>query len=179
MLRGGLFDNKVILKPGDLFVVNTNSSILSRAINIAQKFWSVDNESTYNHAGIIITQSGDTFESLWKVGRYHLSQYDGCKILIVRHNMLTAQGFQNGWDKVKNWEGCLYPVPRLLLHLLHLAKYIRWKYPVCSELAARFLNGAGLKKYWWGITPDNLGDEWRISRYYDILYDDVFDKDRL
>ena len=38
-----------------------------------------------------------------------------------------------------------------------------------------FLINAGAEilagKNYWGVTPDNLVDEWRISKYFDIIFE--------
>lgn len=158
------------LRKGDVFAVRTNSA-LAGMINFCQRIWSWDSESKYNHAGIIIGEDGETFESLVRIGRYNLSQYEGQRILIARHREMDDLKFEYGFLKVKDLDGAVYPVLRLLLHLLRLAKYVHWKYPVCSELVGKFLNAAGLWRKWWGVNPDNLADVWAISKYYDIVFE--------
>lgn len=159
-----------MLKKGDVFAVKTNSW-LAGVINFCQRVWSWDSESKYNHAGIIIGENGETFESLGKIGRYDLSQYEGQCIIIARHKDMDEQKFNHGFLKVKDLDGAIYPVLRLLLHFMRLAKYVHWKYPVCSELVGKFLNSAGLWRKWWGVTPDILADVWAISKYYDVVYE--------
>ncbi len=154
---------KIELRNGDVFAVNTD--------NFFQRFWSWDDESKYNHAGVIIGATGETFESLATIGRYDLSRYAGRPILIARHMEMDERRYSYGWDEVKGLEGAVYPVFRLLLHFLRLAKYIHWRYPVCSELVGKFLYGAGLWRKWWGITPDNLADVWSISKHYEVIYE--------
>ncbi|HQM30630.1 MAG TPA: hypothetical protein PLR20_14880 [Syntrophales bacterium] len=159
-----------MIRKGDVFAVKTNSA-LAGIINFCQKVWSWDSESKYNHAGVIIDETGKTFESLAKIGSYDLSQYEGQCIIIARHKEMDDSKFEYGFLKVKGLDGAIYPVLRLLLHLVRLAKYIHWKYPVCSELVGKFLNAAGLWRKWWGITPDILADVWTISKHYDVIYE--------
>jgi hypothetical protein len=161
------------LKAGDCFVVRGDTSI-SYLIRMFGKFWSNDGECTYNHAGIILDDAGNTFESLNRIDHYNLDSYKQKQIMIVRHHVMTALGFQDGWDRVKHLDGVIYPWWRLGLHLFHLARFFnRSGIPVCSELVGMFENGAGLRKTFWGLTPDNLADEWRISKHYEIVYEGV------
>jgi hypothetical protein len=160
------------LERGMAFAVCSGSS-LARAINTVQKIKSIDNESTYNHAGLIIDTTGGTFEALLTIRRANLSAYKGCNVIIVRHKDMTDELFSKGWSEIERLEGTLYPVPRLFLHLVGLAKFIHWRYPVCSELYAKFECACELRRNWWGINPDNLVDEWRISKYYDVIHEGI------
>jgi hypothetical protein len=161
------------LQAGDVFVVQGTANI-SYLIRMAGRFWATDGECTYTHAGIILDEQGNTFESLNRIDHYKLDQYKGCQILIVRQRAMTALGFQDGWDAIKHLDRVIYPYWRLGIHLLHLARFInRSGIPVCSELVGMFENGAGLRKVYWGLSPDNLADEWKISKYYDIIYEGV------
>jgi len=157
------------LQPGMVFVVKTGR-VVSNIINFCQKVKAVDNKSFYTHAGIIVGSYGKTFEALAKVGYGHIDHHKGCPILIVKHNGMTEELFKTAFDELKYLDGSMYPVPRLFLHLLGLAKFIHWKYPVCSELVAKLEHEAGLRRNWWGINPDNLADEWLISKHYTIIY---------
>lgn len=158
------------LSGGMEFAVCSDGKV-AKAINAIQKLKSVDDESTYNHTGLIIDNHGGTFEALWKTERSDLYQYAGCRIIVVRHRQMTDAVFLEAWSEIAGLEGARYPVPRLFLHLLGLAKYVHWKYPVCSELVAKFEFKCGFRRNWWGINPDNLADEWRISKYYDVIYE--------
>jgi hypothetical protein len=164
----------MILQAGDEFVVKGNANI-SYLIRIAGRFWATDGECTYTHAGIITDEKGNTFESLSRIDHYNLEQYRGCQILIVRHKEMTRNKDFDGWKAIKHLDGKVYPYWRLGLHLLHLARFLnRSGIPVCSELVGMFENGAGLRKIFWGLTPDNLADEWKISKYYDIIYEGIY-----
>jgi hypothetical protein len=160
------------LEPGMVFAVCSDSWLAS-AINWCQKVKATDNESEYNHAGLITSRTGTTFEALSKIGYGRLSGYKDCHIIIAKHRAMTDDLFNQGFKPIKTLDGSLYPAPRLALHLLGLAKFVHWKYPVCSELVAKFEFEAGLRKNWWGINPDNLADEWKISKYYDVIYEGV------
>jgi hypothetical protein len=159
-------------RPGMVFAVKSDSW-LAGAINACQRIRAVDDESTYNHAGLITDNIGTTFEALSKIGYSKLGGYTGCRVIIAQHVKMTGLRFEDAFSRIKHLDGCIYPFPRLFLHLLGLAKYVHWRYPVCSELVGKFEFEAGLRKNWWGINPDNLADEWKISRYYDIVYEGV------
>ncbi|MDD2778498.1 MAG: hypothetical protein PHI16_06390, partial [Methanocellales archaeon] len=159
----------IVLKRGQEFLTRGDPSILVNGINVAQKFWASDNESFYNHAGIIVSDKGDTFEALWKLDHYNLDQRIGDEVLIVERLDLTPEMIEKGIKAVEKYDGVRYPILRLPLHLLHLAKFIHWKYPVCSELTAKYEYEMGVRQQWWGIMPDNLADEGKISRYYKII----------
>lgn len=163
---------QIILKPGMEFVTRgEEGSILTTGINLSQKFWSTDNNSFYNHAGLLTDDKANTFEALWKLDHYNLNEkYEGRDIYIVERIDLTPEQIAKGLEEIQKLDGSWYPVLRFPLHLLHLAKYIHWKYPVCSELVAKYEYEMGVRKQWWGITPDNLADEWTISKFYRDVY---------
>ncbi len=149
------------LKPGDCFVVKTHSPFAG-AINWGQALWSQDNKAIYNHAGIVCDKDGTTFESLKKIGHYHISQYVGCPIMIVRYEEMTPDRFAAAHEAVKKYDGMLYPFWRLPLHLVNAAKLIHWTFPVCSELMGVMLNKAQITyTTGWGTTPDYWADLWR------------------
>lgn len=162
------------ISPGMVFAVNTRSA-LARTINFFQKVKAVDNAAHYNHAGIITDESGTTFEALWKIQYSNLDAYKGCPVIIVRHVWMSEARFLDAWPEIAKLNGKIYPFPRLFLHAVGLAKFIHWRYPVCSELVAKFEFECGLRKNWWGINPDNLADEWKISKYYDVIFKGVWE----
>lgn len=164
----------ISLTPGMEFAVNSGSA-LAKAINCVQKIKAVDNESCCNHAGIIVGAQGRTFEALWKIGYSDLGAYKGCEIIIVRHTMMSERKFTEAWPEISKLDGKIYPALRLPLHLFGLAKFIHWKYPVCSELVAKFEVECGLRKNWWGINPDHLADEWRISKHYEVIFEGIWE----
>ncbi len=84
---------------------------------------------------------------------------------------MSREMFIQAWPEISKLNGKIYPYPRLFLHAIGLAKFILWKYPVCSELVAKFEFECGIRMNLWGINPDNLADEWRISKYYDVIFE--------
>lgn len=171
---GGKKGNGIVLSPGMEFAVNSGSS-LARAINLCQKFKATDNESIYNHAGIIVSSKGRTFEALWKLRYADLDDYKGCRMIIVCHKLMSERKFTEVWPEIAKFDGSTYPFLRLPLHAVGLAKFIHWKYPVCSELTSKFEVECGFRRNWWGINPDNLADEWRISKHYDIIFEGIWE----
>lgn len=183
-IRNTKYDIRLL--PGDEFVTK-NPMALGVAINIVQKATSVDNESTYTHAGIITEADGTTLESLWTVNSQNIWEaYSGEKVLIARNINMTPAVFAAGFAKIKKHIGQWYPVPRLFLHLLHIAKWVHWDHVVCSELVAKFETGcatfladadktSGFLHNWYGVNPDDLTDRWRLGRYYDIVFEGIVD----
>jgi hypothetical protein len=137
-----------------------------------EKWKSLDCEAVYNHAGIVTSEQGDTFESLKKIDHYKLSDYRGCQILIFRRIEMTDDLFQKGYDSVKKYDGTVYPFWRMPLFLLGIAKWFKL-YPVCSELVMQFECGCGLRKKWAGYNPDNISDEVHISKFYQIKFEGI------
>jgi hypothetical protein len=164
----------MILQPGDQFAVRTGGFIAD-AIIAVEHIYSEDHEACKNHAGIILDEKGNTFEALQKIGMYNLSAYKGCEIIIARHINMTDERFQAGLKAVAKYEGRAYPWWRLGLYLFGFADNLhRIDRPVCSELNGKFEMGASLRQHCWGLTPDNLVDEWRSSTYYQIIYEGVW-----
>lgn len=167
------------LKPGDLCVVKTNSAIAG-TINAAQRFLSRDGKAEYNHALLIMDKTGKTYESLLRIDHYNLAQYVGCPVWIGRHKHMTRDRFKAGYQDVLQYDGKLYPFWRLPMHFLHLAQYIHWTYPVCSELVGLFLNKAGLfTSTGWGWSPDDLADLWDESKYYETIFKGILTQDEV
>lgn len=166
--------NSIKLASGMEFAVNSGSK-LARAINCVQKIKAVDNESVYNHAGILVGEKGRTFEALWKIQFSDLDQYKGCELIIVCHKLMSQRVFDDAFPQIVKLNGKIYPAQRLFLHMVGLAKFIHWKYPVCSELVAKFDYECGFRRNWWGINPDNLVDEWRISKHYEVIFEGIWE----
>lgn len=171
------------LAPGDEFATK-NPMALGMAINFVQRAKSVDNESTYTHSGIIIDPYGATLEALWTVKSQNLwDAYKGEKVLIVRNIYMNLAVYVAGFCKIRDHIGQWYPAPRLFLHLIGLGKWIHWDRVVCSELTAKFEAGcaeylgpdkaAGFMRNHYGVNPDNLVDRWKISRYYETVFEGV------
>lgn len=172
-----------ILCPGDEFATK-NPMALGAVINFVQKAKSADNESTYSHTGIITDPYGATLESLWTVKSQILWEaYKGARVLVVRNIHMDPYVYAAGFEKIREHIGQWYPVPRLLLHLIGMGKWIHWDRVVCSELTAKFETGcaeylgldraAGFMRNHYGVNPDNLTDRWRESRNYETIFEGV------
>jgi hypothetical protein len=174
-----------ILCPGDEFATK-NPMALGMAINFVQKAKSVDNASEYTHTGIITDAYGATLEALWTIKSQNLwNAYKGEKALVVRNVGMTRPLYIAGFCKIREHLGQWYPAPRILLHLIGAAKWIHWDRIVCSELTAKFEAGcaeylvpdraSGFMRNWYGVNPDNLVDRWKISRYYETVFEGVIE----
>lgn len=164
----------ITLQPGDYFAVRTNSW-LARLIILKERICAMDDEAKYNHAGIIVDCRGNTYESLGRIDHYHIDNYIGCPILIARHKSMTPDAFRAGMKEVLKYDGKVYPVWRLILHLTGLAKFFKMTFPVCSELVGEHAYHAGGHTYdGWGWNPDHLADLWEISKYYDVIYEGIW-----
>lgn len=179
--------SRPILLPGDEFATK-NPMALGTAINFVQRAKSIDNESEYTHTGIITAADGTTLEALWTIRPQNIWEaYRGKKTFIARNINMNPAVFRAGYERVRKHIGQWYPFPRLLLHLLHVAKWVHWDRVVCSELTAKFEAGCaeyldgimtektGFMRNWYGINPDDLSDRWCISRYYNIVFEGIID----
>jgi len=173
--------DRPILCPGDEFATK-NPMALGAVINFVQAAKSVDNESEYSHTGIILDPFGATLEALWTVESQNLWEaYAGDKILIVRNINMNPDVYAAGVMKIRKHIGQWYPAHRLLFHFLGLAKWVHWDRIVCSELTAKFEVGcaefmgpdrtSGFMRNYYGVNPDNLVDRWKLSRYFNIVFE--------
>jgi hypothetical protein len=163
------------LMPGDVFCTQ-NPQSLGKAIRFIESTKSEDAAAEYSHAGIILDSTGKTLEAIWHIESQNIFEaYKGDKVLIARWSGMTPANFQQGYNAIKDEIGMCYPYYRLFLSLLGLARLIHFKGTVCSELTQRFLINANAVtlsgKNFWGVTPDNLADEWRISKYFTINFE--------
>ena len=167
----------IVLQPGDVFATR-NPQSLGKLITFVEAMRCESKTAEYSHAGIIQDSSGKTLEAVWHIEEQNIFEsYKGSKVIIARWQGMTIDNYRKGWDSVKGEIGMTYPYYRLLLHLVGLARWIHLgSDTVCSELAEKFLINAGYtmglaKKNWWGLTPDELADEWRISKYIDVIFE--------
>ena len=159
------------MKPGDIFVVQS-PSFVSKAIMAVTEFWSLDGNSQYSHAGIITSESGDTFESRFRIGPGHISAYNGLPMMIGRHRLMSDSRFNRAFSKIKHLGGHRYPVWRIAFHLIPpIARCISTgEFLVCSELAMRFLYESNLVETYKGWNPDNLADMMEHYKLWDITF---------
>lgn len=170
------------LKKGDVFVVYGRSWI-SKLIRWSEKLWSQDNKAKASHSGIIIFEDGTTLEALYNgIRRYSIYDYKD-KVAIYRHKDMDIERFWKGFDAVRKHEAQVYPYWRLLLHSIPiLSKISLVGIPVCSELVAEFLYKAFVNdrktddlmmryQNYYGWTPDELEDDWRIAKDFNLIYE--------
>ena len=160
------------LLPGDIFLTN-QGGFMSKAIVRVNRFWTLDGEAKYSHAGIIIGHDGETFESRWHMGRYDMSDFDGIPTLIARHQLMNPNRFERGMNQILRYEGRTYPWWRIPLFLIPpLAQHLSTgRYLVCSGTVSKFLWGAGLLESYKGWTPDNLDDMTHHWKLWDIIHE--------
>lgn len=154
------------LQPGDIFLTS-NDTALQKSVNWIQRFWSKDDKSRYGHAGIIISETGDTFESQWKVMSKNIwRDYSNSKFLIARHSWMTPEKFNNAFDQIyREHNGQYYPVYRILFYLYPPLTKLSAGRLVCSELVAKFLYLCDMMPFFNGCNPDYLHDHimWGIK----------------
>ena len=166
------------LQQGDIFATQ-NPQSLGKIITLFEAARDESGKAEYSHAGIILDDKGTTFEAVWHIEKQNLlTDYKGSKVIIARWTGMNQLTFDKGWNSVRSEEGMTYPYYRLFLHMLGLARWIHLgSDTVCSELAEKFLINAGAimiaGKNWWGLTPQELVDEWRISKYFEVIFEGV------
>jgi hypothetical protein len=168
----------ILLQPGDGFAT-ANPQSLGKAITFIEALKANSITAEYSHAGIIQDAHGKTLEAVWHIEEQNIfDAYKGQKVIIFRWTLMTPEAYQKGFDAVKDEIGMTYPYYRLVLHVIGLAKFIHLgKDTVCSELYEKFILNAGAimteGKNWWGITPQGIVDEVRISRYFDVIFEGI------
>ncbi len=163
------------LKKGDIFFIERKTA-LGRFINWAQRLLSADGEAIYNHSGIIISDDGQTLESLDTVRSHDfVSRYRGLNALVARP-LAPHKVKSDAVDKVVAVDfGKKYPWYRFLILVLpFFAKYIDNGRSVCSELTAKYLYYAGVRhEFYQGTTPDKLVDEASHWKNYNVFFEGV------
>ncbi len=165
------------LQPGDFFCTK-NPMALGRAINFIEKLWAKDNEARYSHAGIITDAAGTTLEALWRIKGNELDAYAGQRVIIGRWKEMTPDKFQKGLEAIKDDIGKIYPLWRLPLFMFPgAAKWISsGKFTVCSELACKFLLGAGFSEIgrWQGQDPEDVADIIEKWRECELIFEGIW-----
>jgi hypothetical protein len=165
---------KVTLLPGDFFCTE-NPMALGKAILFIERLWAKDNEADYSHSGIITDAMGTTLEALWRIKGNDLNAYSGQRVIIGRWKGMNAEAFQKGLDAIKEDIGKIYPLWRLPLFAIPgAAKWISsGKFTVCSELACKFLIGAGFETIgrWQGQDPEDVADMITKWKEIDVVYE--------
>jgi hypothetical protein len=168
------------LQPGDLFVVESDS-LMGRTISWAENFKDVVGDAKYIHAGVILHSNGNLIESEWHVQISNIDEYAGNKIMIARLKNMNIQRFFQGKSAIIDRVGQRYPILRLFLQLFGLARRIRTKHVVCSELQAQFIGAAcpELQRFvypnYYGWDPAQLAGAYEMwVGHFDIIYQGVW-----
>ena len=164
------------IQSGDLFLVAGTGDI-SKGILLFERIWGRDNVSMFSHAGVICTKEGLTLEALpsgFKQGSF-FDEYIGKKILLVRPMSVSVDTMNKAFEKFGNDHvGDRYPFGRLILHALGLARFFKSDTDVCSEGVAELCYLFGIRHNRWnGVTPDDLEEEFRNWKCYQIIYDGI------
>ena len=169
---------------GDVFCTR-NEKFFGKMINLSQRIFSDDKQSTYSHSGIIIGPNGKTFEARKTINVFNIKDYIGKKVVIARPTLTMDKKEVNGMtqlyaitDLMMDYRGNIYPFWRIALHAIpFLADNIsaKGKFLVCSELLAKYLHLIGVRHgHYVGTTPDNLADEFHHHWNYKIIFEGVY-----
>jgi hypothetical protein len=171
-------ETRFTLMPGDGAATKALTT-LGSAIRKVEAIKSVSEIADYNHALIIQDSTGKTLESLWHIEEQNIFEYyKGSQMIIWRWKGMTPELYQKGIAAVMPFKGDLYPWYRLFWHLLGIAPFVHLRnVPVCSELYEQFILTCGAVmtegKNWWGTTPQEIVNEVRISKYFDVIFEGV------
>lgn len=173
-----------LIFPGDVFCVDGGDKVVPAAIRLVERIWSKDGKAQYNHAGIITSASGDTFEAVaGTVSARHLDRYRGKEMLIARPVMtvtgahITQSAKQRAMEVcIRDHDGQVYPAWRLLLHMVPvLGKIGCGRFLVCSELTEKYLSMIHADdRMILGINPDDLADAFQMWWNFKKVYEGVW-----
>lgn len=172
----------VKLQPGDCLLVASNGifgSAIRQAQGLIDRVKGETDPVPYNHAAIII-YGVRTLESLSTIRTGSVDDYQGQRAMVIRHRGMTESASQRGFSSTFHHIGKRYPFWRLGLFLLGLARPLHFlDWPVCSELVAQFIKGAGLQlgfnnECWAGVSPEMLEDAARDENgQFEIVWEGV------
>lgn len=147
------------LLPGDVLLTR-HASVLGFLINAVQGLRSPDGKAKTRHVEFVVNPDGVTFAARWVVKEYHISDYIGKEIVIVRNQCMTQETFARHYRTVKaKHNGKMYPAYRMLFHLsTAVSRLTPFGNGVCSEVVGYLLYLCEMVKYYKGMTPDNLDD---------------------
>ena len=172
--------SEIQIKLGDTFCVGglgEHNSLLLKSISFIERLKDVQTDYHFAHSGIITSSTGQTFESLLRVQYGNLSAYEGEEIIIGRAIQPVMPDYLNALNKVVEYHNQeFYPIYRLPLHLLGLAKFVHWHKVVCSELVVQYYNYV-FRNYniyqfenWFGWEPGNLAYTYEYDKRFDVVY---------
>ncbi len=163
---------------GDIFLTH-GAGLLPDLINTVEKIKAKDGTAVYSHSGICCGGL-NTFESLTRICTDNLLKYVDRPFMLARHKGMTEQKYAEGMRNVIDENGAVYPFHRLFLVGLGLGRVSIRNWLVCSELVAKFLMYAQLRKEdYCGVTPDNLSDEIHGSGDWEIIFEGTLTREVL
>ena len=147
------------VKPGDI-VLFSGKRMFARVINWYQARFAPTRRSDYNHAAVVVSEHGRIFEVLLRRARSvnMRESYSNSRVAIYRWRQMTPERFNEGMNALSPLQNRrIYPLGRFLLHALRMAALTSRFDPVCAEMAAIFLEGAGARsRPWYGINVNDL-----------------------
>lgn len=162
---------EIEILPGDAFAV-CSEGLVARGIRFFSKIWSSDNEATYTHCGLMLSEHKVFEAGLFGISTHDLDKYWGKQLIIVRFDSVSEVKREEVLKQlVAKFAGKKYPVWRLFMHIFGpLSKVNLVQMPVCSELDAYYEQMLGIRHdQWAGTSPDTLVDEWRKWRDVTVL----------
>ena len=146
---------------GDFFTA-VSPGILGKGISGIQKLRTIGMPTSFTHGGLFLDEE-TIFESLWRVQRSSVWDYEGKEFLVGRWQGMTDEKFDIAWKTLKKYEGKWYPVPRLFMFMffpimVQLVAPSRWlglgffADVVCTEL-----EGLGMKLSGFSVFDEYMG----------------------
>ena len=145
----------------------------SRTIRWFQSLWAKDGRVDYDHAAVVVSKDVLFEATTPTIGLYNIEpeHYLGSTVKVFRCNGMTFARAVEGRKYIFKLSGLKYPVYRLFLFALRLARFIHWKRMVCSEVAAKFLTDAGFYDRWWGVDVDQLHDYMESDSRFVVVFE--------
>lgn len=182
-----MIKNKLILKPGDIFLTQ-GSSFISKAIRIFTRTFG-EKRTQVNHVGIVVkggeVEDAVVVEALSKVRRHKFKRYVNSenKIAIYRPINLTKREINLIVAKANIYVGRKYGYFKIMMHFLDwllLGAYVFRRlanednYPICSWVVAHSFLVSGKD---FGVAPGaaNPDDIWDFVNENPKKYEEVFE----
>ena len=145
----------------------------SRIIRWFQSLWAKDGKVNYDHAAVAVSKDMLFEATTPTIGLYDIGpeHYLGSTVKVFRCKGMTFAKASEGRRHILTLSGMKYPVHRLFLFALRLARFIHWKRMVCSEVAAKFLTDAGFCDHWWGVDVDQLHDYMESDSRFVVVFE--------
>lgn len=156
-------------KRGDIFL-SSIPSVLAHPIKTAQKAWT--NSNVYMTHGGVLVNYNTTFEALWTYKHQDFFQaYGGTTVFIARPKYADSKTVDRGINYIESLKkGKVYPVLKLVSHVLPPLTKLFPKQMVCTELAACYGVQIEALPFYNGMSPDKLHNILCNHWAWDIIY---------